>query len=111
MSCHPRFTQLAYGDSHEQFIRLYRPDGISGEKRPVVFIIHGGYWRQQYNVDNALIDTLPGLVIAQGWWAVTVEYRRGNPSIDGGAGGWPITNRDILLALQEVDFASKTDEV
>ncbi len=96
--------QVSYGDHPDQFIRIYAPtvriDTTENLKTPTVFIIHGGFWRQKYNVDNALVDGFPGYFGSLGWWTVNVEYRRGHIDIDGGQGGWPNTNLDILLALE-----------
>lgn len=104
------FEVIPYGVHPDQFIRIYRPSSSEG-KRPIAVIIHGGYWRQQYNVDNALIDSLPGFFANEGWWAVMIEYRRGNKEADGGDGGWPRTNQDMLLALNAVTKASTEERV
>ena len=63
----------------------------------MVVIIHGGFWKQQYNIDGALIDTLAPFFASEGFVACELEYRRGR--LDGGTGGWPITNEDINSAL------------
>jgi len=61
---------------------------------PVVFFIHGGYWRAKYDLTYAghLCDALKKNGIAT--W--NVEYRRvGNPG-----GGWPGTFEDIRSAYR-----------
>ncbi len=95
------YDQIAYGSHPDQFIRIHSPDKLpptSSVKLPVAFVIHGGFWRQRYNVDNALVENFPSFFGARGWWTVMVEYRR--CADENSAGGWPTTNQDILLALQ-----------
>jgi acetyl esterase/lipase len=89
--------------------RVYRPtDALDfGEEIlvnshgpwPVVVILHGGFFAQQYDIDNAQVDSLPLYFIKRGYIAYAVEYRRvGSRS----GGGWPTSNQDILLALREL---------
>lgn len=58
-------------------------------------IYHGGYWKQQWTVDNTPIASIVPDLLAQGFGVVEVEYRRR----DDEGGGWPGTNQDVLLAL------------
>jgi acetyl esterase/lipase len=90
--------ELQYGTHPEQFFRIHVPINSSHSTFPVIFLIHGGYWKQCYNLDNSLIDSIPPYFASQGFWCVHLEYRRGCEK-DNGAGGWPVTNADILLAL------------
>eukprot|EP01039_Chlorochromonas_danica_P013621 gene13621-15795_t len=104
--------EVRYGDHPDQFIRIFAPQQSATEiatKLPVAVVIHGGFWRQKYNVDNALVDGFPSFFGARGWWTVNVEYRRGNAEVDGGAGGWPQTNQDILLALQALSESAESN--
>lgn len=77
--------------------------------KPVVVIIHGGFWKQQYNIDGALIDTLAPFFASNGYVACEIEYRRGR--LDGGSGGWPVTNQDLNLALIKLHEYSLTHTV
>ncbi len=72
------------------------------ERMPVVVIIHGGFWKQMYELDNSLIDTVAPFCVSNGFVSCEVEYRRGRASVDGGAGGWPTTNNDIISALTKL---------
>lgn len=104
--------EVRYGDHPDQFIRIFAPQQSTTEvltKSPVAVVIHGGFWRQKYNVDNALVDGFPSFFGARGWWTVNVEYRRGNAEVDGGAGGWPQTNQDVLLALQALSESAESN--
>jgi acetyl esterase/lipase len=84
--------RISYGADPNQFADVRVPAGKA--PRPVVFFIHGGYWRSRYDLTYAghLCHALrrAGLVT----W--NIEYRRvGNPG-----GGWPGTFADIRSAYQ-----------
>jgi acetyl esterase/lipase len=109
--------------SSEQFFRLIPPISLSNQSEtpackysatlsrpstsspsisyPIAFVIHGGYWKQKYNLDNALITDVAHYFSNQDYWSVHLEYRRGNAE-DGGKGGWSYTNEDVLLALHKL---------
>lgn len=87
-------ARIPYGDDPLQFGDLRLPPGAG--PHPVVVVIHGGCWRDQYNIDHigAFSDALTKAGVAT--WAV--EYRRvGNPG-----GGWPGTFRDIAQAVDHL---------
>jgi acetyl esterase/lipase len=71
---------------------LWRPD-VPGDL-PVVALIHGGFWRQVYT--KRLMHRCARAVMAHGWVAYNIEYRRTGPM---GAGGWPETFTDIADAI------------
>jgi len=82
---------MPYGADPNQFIDVRLPSGAG--LHPIVFFIHGGYWRAKYDLTYAghLCDALKKKGIAT--W--NVEYRRvGNPG-----GGWPGTFEDIRSSL------------
>lgn len=84
--------RLTYGSDLNQFIDVRLPAGAG--PHPVVFFIHGGYWRAKYDLTHAghLCAALAKVGIA----AWNVEYRRvGNPG-----GGWPGTFEDVRAAYQ-----------
>jgi acetyl esterase/lipase len=83
--------RLSYGPDPNQFVDVRIPEGQA--PHPVVFFIHGGYWRAQYNLTYAghLCHALKKAGVAT--W--NVEYRRvGNPG-----GGWPGTFEDVRSAF------------
>jgi acetyl esterase/lipase len=84
---------VRYGSQHAQTADLWRPDGTTADL-PVVVLIHGGFWRQMYT--KRLMHGLARAVVAEGWVAYNVEYRRVGPF---GAGGWPETFDDVADAL------------
>jgi acetyl esterase/lipase len=61
-------------------------------RRPVAFVLHGGFWRAAYGVE--LARPLAADLAAAGLAAVAVEYRR-----VGAGGGWPATLQDVAAAL------------
>ncbi len=82
--------RLRYGNDPNQFVDVRVPSGKG--PHPVVFFIHGGFWRARYNLGYGgyVCDALKKAGIAS--W--NVEYRRvGNPG-----GGWPGTFEDIRAA-------------
>ena len=58
-------------------------------------LIHGGYWKQQWTIDNTPITSIVPDLLAKGFGVVELEYRRR----DDEGGGWPNTNADVLLAI------------
>ena len=83
-------SRITYGSDPNQFVDIRIPN--SKPPHPVVFFIHGGYWRARYDLTYAghLCEALKKAGIAT--W--NVEYRRvGNPG-----GGWPGTFEDIRNA-------------
>lgn len=77
---------ITYGDDPSQFLELTVP--TSGESRGVVVVIHGGFWRAEY--DLSLGRPLAADLARRGWTAVNLEYRR-----VGGGGGFPETFDDV----------------
>src|SRR5262245_61264123 len=70
------------------------PDGAT-EPLPVVVLLHGGFWRGRYG--KVLMRPLARAVVANGWAAWNVEYRRVGRL--GGGGGWPDTLTDVAAAV------------
>jgi len=99
-------TRVPYGADANQFIDVRIPAGKG--PHPVVFFIHGGYWRARYDLIHA--GHLCSALAKSGIATWNVEYRRvGNPG-----GGWPGTFEDIrsayhLLQTEKPGPASKFD--
>jgi acetyl esterase/lipase len=94
---------IRYGPHHAQKGDLWRPDGPTREL-PVVVLLHGGFWRQIFT--KRLMHRLARAVVAQGWAAYNVEYRRVGPF---GAGGWPETFHDVSDAINALDQVEGVD--
>ena len=83
---------VAYGDHPEQLADLRRPAG-SGPPRPLVIVVHGGFWRAEY--DRSHTGPMAAALAALGHPVAQVEYRRtGQPD-----GGWPHTLTDVLAGV------------
>ena len=94
----PRFARepgsydekISYGPSASQFVRLYLPEN----PRVCVVIVHGGFWKSKFGVDNAAIESLAPDLVERGFAAAEVEYRRGDE------GGWPQSSDDVAAAVR-----------
>ena len=92
---------VRYGDDPSQFAELTLP---TGDPRGVVVVIHGGFWRAQY--DCSLGRPLAASLVEHGWAAWNLEYRR-----VGNGGGVPETLDDVAAgidALADVDGLDTT---
>lgn len=87
-------TTVRYGRERGQVAELWMPAGATG-RVPVVVLVHGGFWRS--HLGKILMRPLARAVVAQGWAAWNIEYRRVGPF--GGGGGWPATLTDVGAAV------------
>lgn len=112
----PRLT-VAYGDLPDQVADVWLPDapslpglpgvpagksgnratgeGKSGKAVPLVVVVHGGFWRAEYDRRHTR-PQCAGLAAA-GYAVAAIEYRR-----VGSGGGWPATFDDVAVALDAV---------
>ncbi|HKW75605.1 MAG TPA: alpha/beta hydrolase [Terriglobales bacterium] len=83
-------STCSYGPDRDQFVHVRVPQGT--RPHPVVFFIHGGFWRAKY--DLAYAGHLCASLKQHGIATWNVEYRRtGNPG-----GGWPGAFEDVRSA-------------
>jgi acetyl esterase/lipase len=100
--------RLRYGQAPENFGDLYLPAKTG--PLPALVFVHGGYWRERYDLAHA--EPLCRALARAGMAVWNVEYRRvGNPG-----GGWPGTFADVLAALGHVrrlarEYALDLDEI
>ncbi|MFY1686063.1 alpha/beta hydrolase family protein [Micromonospora sp. WMMD730] len=88
----PPDLTVAYGDQPEQLVDLRRPAG-GGPVRPLVAVVHGGFWRAEY--DRTHTGPLAAALAEAGWPVAQLEYRRtGQPG-----GGWPNTLTDVRAGV------------
>jgi acetyl esterase/lipase len=87
-----RNERITYGDDPSQWVDLHTPDGAS---RGLVVVIHGGFWKAQYGAEYGA--PLAEDLVARGWTAANVEYRR-----VGNGGGFPATLDDVHAAIGAV---------
>jgi dipeptidyl aminopeptidase/acylaminoacyl peptidase len=88
---------MHYGAHRSQVGDLWLPEAESTDL-PLVVLIHGGFWRSQFT--KTLMSRLARAVVARGWAAWNIEYRRVGPL--GGGGGWPQTFADVADAVDHV---------
>lgn len=86
--------RLHYGDHPEQYGELRVPAGSA--PRPLVILIHGGFWRDQYRCD--LMHPLGDALYDRGYASWNIEYRRVGPT----GGGYPTTLDDVAAAIDHV---------
>jgi acetyl esterase/lipase len=84
-----------YGKARAQFGELFLPDGDG--PFPVAVLLHGGFWKAQYG--RKLMHPLCAAVVALGWAAWNVEYRRLG-ALSGG--GYPQTLDDVSAAVDHL---------
>jgi acetyl esterase/lipase len=84
-----------YGRARSQFGELFLPDGDG--PFPVAVLLHGGFWKAQYGRKQT--HRLCADLVARGWAAWNVEYRRlGAQS----GGGYPRTLEDVASAVDHL---------
>lgn len=85
----PPDLTLAYGSDADQIADIRY--GRRGAQLPLVVLIHGGFWKPQY--DRAHAEAWSSALAAAGWTVLTLEYRRipGQPDA---------TLQDIAAALE-----------
>ena len=69
--------RVEYGDDAAQYAELTLP---AGDPRGLAVVVHGGFWKPEYGIEYAQ-PLVPSLVAA-GWAAWTIEYRRGTGAAD-----------------------------
>lgn len=90
----PAVRTVAYGPSPEQVADLRVPDGaVPPAGWPVVVLVHGGFWRDQYRRD--LMVPLAEDLARRGLATWNIEYRRVGPT----GGGVPATLDDVAAAV------------
>lgn len=90
----PRLT-VAYGDLPDQVADVWWPDVPGLSDVPLVVVVHGGFWRAEYDRRHTR-PQCAGLAAA-GYAVAAIEYRR-----VGSGGGWPATFDDVAVALDTV---------
>ncbi|WBB73753.1 alpha/beta hydrolase [Micromonospora sp. WMMD1128] len=88
----PPDATVAYGDHPDQCADLRRPAG-DGPARPLVVVVHGGFWRAEY--DRAHTGPMATALAALGHPVAQLEYRRTGPP----GGGWPNTLADVRAGV------------
>ncbi|TDC01038.1 alpha/beta hydrolase [Micromonospora fluostatini] len=88
----PPDVTVRYGEQPDQVADLRRPGG-SGPARRLVVVVHGGFWRAEY--DRTHTGPLAAALAGLGHPVAQLEYRRtGQPG-----GGWPGTLSDVVTGV------------
>ena len=87
----PPDLTLAYGSDPDQVADVRY--GQRGSHLPLVVLIHGGFWKPQYDREHT--EAMASALAAAGWTVLTLEYRRipGQPDC---------TLQDIATALEKL---------
>ena len=91
--------RIAYGNGPERYGFVSTPEGpaADGELRPIVILIHGGFWKQAFGFD-LMTPLATDLANGHGYLVWNIEYRRvGQPG-----GGYPGTLEDVAAAIDYV---------
>jgi acetyl esterase/lipase len=88
----PPDLTVRYGD-HPDHVADLRFPVSGGPVQPLVVVIHGGFWRREY--DRSHTGPLAADLAARGYPVAQLEYRRA----DQDGGGWPGTFSDIAAGL------------
>jgi acetyl esterase/lipase len=68
----PPDLSLSYGDDPDQVADVRY--GRQGAQLPLVVLVHGGFWKPQY--DRAHAEAMSSALAEAGWTVLTLEYRR-----------------------------------
>jgi len=85
--------KISYGRERVRFGELPRPP--EGRPAGTIVIIHGGFWRAQY--DLSLGRPLAADLAEHGFTCWNLEYRR-----VGAGGGWPTTLADVAAGIDHL---------
>ncbi|MFK3982516.1 alpha/beta hydrolase family protein [Micromonospora sp. NPDC050397] len=86
-------STVRYGDGPEHLADVRLPAPVDGPPRPLVVVIHGGFWRAEY--DRGHTSPLAADLASRGYPVAQLEYRR-TGQVDG---GWPGTLDDVLTGV------------
>ena len=89
-----------YGASPRQVGDRWTPDGAPDGPLPMVVLVHGGFWREGYEL--TLEDAVAQDLAERGWLVWNVDYR---PSSE----PWPATLTDVAAAYDHLADDDRVD--
>ena len=90
---------LQRGPGETGAIDVYDPAGVAAADAPLVVLVHGGFWRAEY--DRRHLRALAAAIAATGRLVALPEYRR----VGDEGGGWPGTRDDVVDLVRAVPVA------
>lgn len=90
----------SYGAHPRQVADRWTPDGAPDLPLPTVVLVHGGFWRDEY--DLTLEDAVAQDLAERGWLVWNVDYR---PS----SAPWPATLTDVAAAYDALGANGQAD--
>jgi acetyl esterase/lipase len=93
----PPDVVLRYGDHADHLVDVWLPaQPLAGpEAHPLLLLIHGGFWRQEW--DRLHLRPLANALRQEGFAVAAMEYRR-----TGDSGGWPTTFDDARAVVDSL---------
>jgi len=98
-----------YGENNQQFGDLYKPKSL--KTVPVVIVIHGGYWKDNHNLNSyatiAIVDYLKTMDVAI--W--NLEYRRMDAIGENSKAPWPVSFNDVAKGIDHLRNIEKVEKL
>lgn len=102
---------IYYGDNSEQYGQLIKPINPDNVATPVVIIIHGGYWKDNHDVNSyatsAIVDYLTSFNVAV--W--NLEYRRMEAFGINNKAPWPTIYQDTANGIDHLVRIAKSEKL
>jgi acetyl esterase/lipase len=70
----PPGARIDYGSHADQHALVWQGTTASAAARPLVLLLHGGFWRPAYDLSH--MSPMAAALAAAGWTVANVEYRR-----------------------------------
>lgn len=93
--------RILYGTNSEQFGDLYLPENhsLQTDLSPVIILIHGGYWKDNHDLNSYATSELIPVLVESGWAVWNIEYRRMDSEGDNVKAPWPSVFADVASAV------------
>ncbi|MFT5851977.1 MAG: pimeloyl-ACP methyl ester carboxylesterase [Colwellia sp.] len=95
-----------YGTDAQQFGHLYKPK--ESKVVPVVIVIHGGYWKDNHNLDSYATSAIVGYLQTMNVAIWNLEYRRMDALGENSKAPWPASFKDVA---EGIDYLRNIDKV
>lgn len=96
--------RIHYGIGSEQFGDLYLPEQHRqlNSLFPVIILIHGGYWKDNHDLNSYATSMLIPELVAAGWSVWNIEYRRMDSVGANIKAPWPSVFADVASAVDSL---------